>query len=181
MLAKAYGGRKWRICEYTNLHLEEIAAKFPCRKQLPFATPMYSPLLFRIFVVFLQPNCSCGLLLAWSTTFQGCITEKPTRYRPTRRLFPWILTRAPYYNEKNNGTAYANPGLGMEIQRTILARQKKHTRLHWNPIVLRRRTTKGSECLRQKNGEAKLKEMSMRQKVNTNKYISANKRMLVSI
>ena len=53
-----HGGSRWQVSEFTNLFREEIFAKFPCRKQLPFAMPNCLPLISCVFVVFLQPYCS---------------------------------------------------------------------------------------------------------------------------
>ena len=52
------------IIEFTKIYLEEIFAKIPCRKQLPFATPMCLPLVSCDFVVSLRLHCSWGLLRA---------------------------------------------------------------------------------------------------------------------
>ena len=114
-----------------------------------------------IFVVFLQPYCSWGPLLAWRTTFEDCIKEKPTHRGPARRL---NLDQNAILKVKNNGTAYANPELGTEIKWKILARQKAGIWLHAHSIVWRRLTTKDSERLRQKNVSGKMKRNGARDK-----------------
>ena len=154
---QCYSGATERTCSQkpTNLYIEEIFAKFPCRKQLPFATLMCLPLVSGVFVVLLQPHCSWWLPLVRRITFQDCIAEKPTRCGQARRTFPINLEQNAILNGKNNVTAYANPERRMEIQRKILARQKADIGLHSCPIVWRRSITKGSKRLRQKNVSGK--------------------------
>ena len=137
--------------DFTHLYFEEIFAKLLCRKKLPFATPMCSPLVSCVFVVFPQPHCSWGLLLAWRFTFQDCLAKTRTRCGPARWHFPINLDQNAILNGMNNGTPYANPELDLNIQWKTLARQKADIGLHPHPIVWRRSTTKGSERLRQKN------------------------------
>ena len=120
---------------------------------------MCSSLISSDFVAFLYPHCSWGILLAWRLTSQDRIAEKTTRCGPVRWHFPINLDQNAILNGMNNGTAYANPDLGMEIQWKTLARQKADMGLHSHPIVLRRSTTKGSERSRQKNVSGKMKEM----------------------
>ena len=144
--------------DFTHLYFEEIFAKLLCRKKLPFATPMCSPLVSCVFVVFPQPHCSWGLLLAWRFTFQDCLAKTRTRCGPARWHFPINLDQNAILNGMNNGTPYANPELDLNIQWKTLARQKADIGLHPHPIVWRRSTTKGSERLRQKNAGGKMKE-----------------------
>ena len=133
--------RKSTADEYpiTNLCLEEIFAKFLCRKQFPICLPLLSC----VCVVFLQPNRSWRLPLAWRITFQDCIAEKPTSYGAARRDVPINLDQNAMFNGKNNGTAYANPELHMKIQWQILARQRADMGLH------SQRAIQTKECERQ--------------------------------
>ena len=145
MLTKAHCGWTLRVSEFTNLCLEEIFAKFPCRKQFPFAMRIYFPIDSFMFFAFLQPQYSWGLMHERRIIFQDCITETPTHCGPGRRHFLINLDQNAIFNVKNSGTTYANLELGMEIQWKTLARQRVDMGLHWHPIVCRRPTTKGSE------------------------------------
>ena len=115
---------------------------------------MCSPLVSCVFVALLQPYCSWELLLAWRIPFQDCIADTSTRCGAERRHFTSNLGQSGIFN----GTAYANPELGMKIQWKTLARQKAGMELHSHPIVRRRSTTKGSERWDKRMWAAKWKE-----------------------
>ena len=142
MLPKVYGGWRGRFSEFTNLCLEETCAKFLCRKQFPFTTPMCLPLLSCVCVVFLKPHRSWRLPLAWRITFLDGIAEKPTGCGPARRHVPINLDQNAMFNGKNNGTAYANPELRMKIQWQNL-QDKRQRGLHSQWAI------KTKECERQ--------------------------------
>ena len=119
--------------------------------------------VYRCFPAFLSFSCSSwGLLVAWTITSQDCIAEKPTRGGPARRHFFKNIDQNAILNGKNNGTAYANPELGLGIQWKILARQKAGIGLHSHPIVWGSSTTKSRERLRQKNVSGKMKQNGTR-------------------
>ena len=107
MLTKAYGG--WRRL-YTPLLWRNL-----CQIALQKKVAVRSPLVSCVFVVFSQPQCSWGPLLAWRFTFQDCLAETLTRCGPARWHFPINLDQDAILNGINNGTPYANPDLAWKF------------------------------------------------------------------
>ena len=95
--------------------------------------------------------------------FEDGTAETTTRCGPARRHFHIKFDqKKAIFNRKNNDMLYANPDLGMEIQRETLATQKADIRFHSHAIVWRRSKTKGSERLKQKNVSGKMKRNGAR-------------------
>ena len=116
MLTKARGGRRCWVSEFTNLYLEEFFAKFPCRKQLRFA----SHCVYRSFPVFSSFPCS-SIAVGDSCSHKESLSRTVLRKTALVEVqqddnSPINLDQKAIFNEANNGAAYANPELGLEIQ-----------------------------------------------------------------
>ena len=118
MLMKAYTEWRWRVNEFTNLFLQDIFAKYPCRKQLPFATPMLFAVRFLCFRSFPEaplqlrtpariknnfPGLCCGNPRSlWPRTTIFRPKSWPERHPELRRTTAWRM-QIQNWTWKNNG------------------------------------------------------------------------------
>ena len=124
MLTKGYSGWRGRDSEFTNIYLEEIIAKFPCRKVVAVHQVIVYTARILCFYRFpaapLQPRTPACM----ENHFPGPHCGKTHSLRPNKTIFPHKSWPDRRLQRKDNGTAYANSNLRMRIQRETLARQK---------------------------------------------------------
>ena len=111
--------------------------------------------VYRSFPMFSSFPCS-SIAVGHSCSHKESLSRTVLRKNPLAEAQQDDISRLnldqnAIFNGANNGTAYANPELGLEIQWNTLARQKEDMRLHSHPIVRRTSKTKGSKRSRQKN------------------------------
>ena len=165
---------------FTNLYFEKIFAKSLCRKQLPLATPMCSPLVSCVFRRFPAAPLQLGSPACMKIHFPGLYRGNTHSLWPSKTTFPNKSWPERHLEWDEQWHPVCKSRAGPENSMKKLARQKADIGLHTHPIVWRRSTTKGSERLRQKNPSGKMKEIYLGiQKnvgVNTMEIAALNKR-----
>ena len=95
--------------------------------------------VYRSFPVFSSFPCSSiavGDSCSHKESFSRTVLRKnPLVEAQQDDLSPINLDQNAIFNGANNGAAYANPELGLEIQWNTLARQKADMGLHSHPII----------------------------------------------
>ena len=137
--------------------------------------------VYRWFPLFSSFACS-SIAVGHSCSHKESLSRTVLRKNPLIQaqqddISPINLDQNAIFNGANNGAAYANPELGLEIQWNTLARQKEDMRLHSHPIVWRTSTTKGSKRSRQRMWAAKWNEMAHETK---DKYLREQKNVGVN-
>ena len=121
--------------ELANLYLVEI---LPHSRQLLFAMPCVYR-LFPMFSSFSRSPIAAGDSCSHQDSLPRTVLRKnPLIAAQRKQQFAMNLDQDSILNGKNNGTAYANQDLGMEIQWSKLARQRADIAIHSHPIVSKR-------------------------------------------
>ena len=150
MLTKAYGGWIWRVSEFTNLYLEEIFAKFLCRKQLSLAPPLCLPLV--LFCVFAVSRCS--IVVEDSCSHEESLSRTVLRKNPVVEaqqddISPKLLTSTP--------SSYANFQTWTWKYNEIISKTKGRHRASCASYCFEKVDDKGRRAIRHKNTRGGMK------------------------